>query len=88
MLFPPKEKTIKRNENERKRQKWSRQQRNSQPTARGRLTYCHCIDLQLGNSKDDSPIAFVCNVIVARLDYSQGSLELKRKEQFMATNWD
>ncbi|KAI5680901.1 hypothetical protein M9H77_02128 [Catharanthus roseus] len=30
---------------------------------------------------------FVCNLIVVRLDYSQGCLELKKKEQSRATNW-
>ncbi|KAI5681027.1 hypothetical protein M9H77_02254 [Catharanthus roseus] len=33
------------------------------------------------------PIAFVCNLIVAGLDYSQGCLELKKEEQSRATNW-
>ncbi|KAI5672246.1 hypothetical protein M9H77_12610 [Catharanthus roseus] len=60
-------------------------------------------DLQLGDLKDElgrhsgfqwrlrfqsfSPIAFGCNLIVARLDYSQGCLELKKEEQSRATNW-
>ncbi|KAI5649901.1 hypothetical protein M9H77_35906 [Catharanthus roseus] len=33
------------------------------------------------------PIAFVCNLTVARLDYLQGYLELKKEEQSRATNW-
>ncbi|KAI5671545.1 hypothetical protein M9H77_11909 [Catharanthus roseus] len=31
------------------------------------------------------PITFVCNLIVWRLDFSQGCLELKKEEQFRAT---
>ncbi|KAI5650141.1 hypothetical protein M9H77_36146 [Catharanthus roseus] len=51
--------------------------KNAAPTVRGRLTYhCHCL-----------PSAFVCNLIVARLDYLQGCLELKKEEQSRATNW-
>ncbi|KAI5652317.1 hypothetical protein M9H77_29504 [Catharanthus roseus] len=34
-----------------------------------------------------SSIAFDCNLIVTRLDYSQGCLELKKKEQSKAANW-
>ncbi|KAI5652445.1 hypothetical protein M9H77_29632 [Catharanthus roseus] len=33
------------------------------------------------------PIMFVCNLIVVRLHYSQGCLELKKEEQSRATNW-
>ncbi|KAI5680999.1 hypothetical protein M9H77_02226 [Catharanthus roseus] len=33
------------------------------------------------------PITFVCNLIVARLEYSQGYLELKKEEQPRVTNW-
>ncbi|KAI5650195.1 hypothetical protein M9H77_36200 [Catharanthus roseus] len=32
-------------------------------------------------------IEFVCNLIIVRLDYSQGCLELKKEEQSRATNW-
>ncbi|KAI5669028.1 hypothetical protein M9H77_18881 [Catharanthus roseus] len=32
------------------------------------------------------PIAFVCNLIVTRLDYLQGCLEFKKEEQSRATN--
>ncbi|KAI5681741.1 hypothetical protein M9H77_02969 [Catharanthus roseus] len=91
MKCSPKVKTMKGNENERK---WSRWQQGSQPTTRGskqRPTMdgrppptvgVRIFDLQLGDLKDElRRLPFVCNLIVARLDYSQGCLELKKEEQ-------
>ncbi|KAI5669018.1 hypothetical protein M9H77_18871 [Catharanthus roseus] len=71
------ERKQKRDENRAKTTKMEPSAKIQQPTARGSLTY-HYRYL---------PIVFVCNLIVTRLNYLQGCLELKKEEQSRATNW-